>query len=242
MQKSSRRQTSPKQKPTLHSNEEDELVASLREFVALERELESSKVALTLKSDMNLHDAFSIFDVNKDGVLSTSELRDGLAAIGVFPTSEEVDLFFIRYDSDRNMKLAFNEFQEAFLAQDAYYSHMLHKRGANHRSPLYRRDDCFYADTAVEFRSMWRVHFKVEVQSEQVRQRLHRNPHFNIYEAFNCLDLNNDGEVSATEIKKLIQSRGFYVSEKEAAQVVRKFDTDHDGSIGFQEVSLPFTQ
>lgn len=140
--------------------------------MALERELEAAKVALTLKSDMNLEDAFSIFDVNRDGVISTAEMRDGLASIGVYPTSEEVDLFFIRYDNDRNMQLSLHEFQNAFLAVDPYYAHMLQRRTQNHRTPMYRRDDCFYADTAVEFRSMWRTNFKVEVQSEQVRQRL----------------------------------------------------------------------
>lgn len=73
-------------------------------------------MALTLKSDMNLPDAFAIFDVNGDGVLTHAEIRDGLAAIGVFPTSEEVDLWFRRYDSDGNMQISFKEFCHAFFS------------------------------------------------------------------------------------------------------------------------------
>jgi len=42
---------------------------------------------------------------------------------------------------------------------------------------------------------MWRVHFKIEIASEAVRQRLQKSSHFNAYEAFNSLDLNNDGKV-----------------------------------------------
>jgi Ca2+-binding EF-hand superfamily protein len=113
----------------------------------LERELESSKVALTLKPDFNLHDAFRIFDHHHHGSISVADVRDGLAAIGVFPTSEEADLFFKRYDSDSNLRINFHEFGAAFLSQDSYYSHMLNRRPSNNRHPLYRRDDCFYSDT-----------------------------------------------------------------------------------------------
>jgi Ca2+-binding EF-hand superfamily protein len=39
------------------------------------------------------------------------------------------------------------------------------------------------------------------------------------------LDANCDGRVSADEIKRIIESRGFYVTHKEAGQVVKKFNS-----------------
>lgn len=60
---------------------------------------------MVLKTDFNLQDVFSIFDENRDGVLTHAEIRDGLAAIGVFPSSEEIDLWFKRYDRDGNNKI-----------------------------------------------------------------------------------------------------------------------------------------
>lgn len=56
-----------------------------------------------------------------------------------------------------------------------------------------------------------------------------------MYEAFNCIDLNGDGEASATEIKRVLGGKGYYVSEKEAQLLVHKFDSDNDGNIGFDE-------
>ncbi len=165
-----------------------------------------------MKPDFNLHDAFIIFDNSRVGSITQSDLRDGLAAIGVFPTSDEVDLFFKRYDTTKNFRLNFSQFSDAFLSQDSYYSLMLNRRPSNHRHPLYRRDDCFNADTQVEFRNMWRVHFKVEVAAEAVRQRLACNPHFNVHQAFNSLDLNGFGGVRSDQIKRIIESRGFYVT------------------------------
>lgn len=114
---------------------------------------------------------------------------------------------------------------------------MVSRRPSNYRYPIYRRDDCFNGDTAIEFRNMWRVHFKVESQAESVRRRLASNPYFNVYEAFNSLDLNDNGRISADEFRRLVESRGFYVSYKEADQVLKKFDADHDGRVTYSEVS-----
>ena len=116
---------------------------------------------------------------------------------------------------------------------------MLQRRGSNHRYPLYRRDDCFFPDTAVQFRGLLNVHFKAEIAIEAIRQRLAANPHFDALEAFNSLDLNNDSHVSVTEIKHIIQKRGHYVSDKDAALLLRKFDQNNDLQINFKEVSLP---
>merc|ERR1712038_285531 len=79
--------------------DEDELVNGLRELIRVENEIEREKVSLALKPDFNLTDAFKIFDVNYVGNISATELREGLAAIGVFPTSEELQLFLTRYDT-----------------------------------------------------------------------------------------------------------------------------------------------
>ena len=67
---------------------------------------------MTLKPDFNLHDAFNIFDHHRTGSISRCDLRDGLTAIGVFPTTDEVDLLFKRYGSER---INFREFSNAFV-------------------------------------------------------------------------------------------------------------------------------
>ena len=49
-----------------------------------------------------MHDAFEIFDNNRAGVITHAKLRDGFASIGVFPTTDEVEMFFLRHDTDKN--------------------------------------------------------------------------------------------------------------------------------------------
>merc|ERR1719362_1056570 len=179
------RYSSPSRKPVLNLRDEDELVNGLRDLIRTENDIEREKISLGLKPDFNLTDAFKIFDVNYCGNICTTELREGLAAIGVFPTSEELDLFVQRYDTTGDRRLNMREFSDAFLCLDAYYAGMAERRGSNYRYPVYRRDDCFLPDTSAQFQSVWRTHFRCEVSAESVRQRLERNPYFNAYEAFN---------------------------------------------------------
>lgn len=49
--------------------------------------------------------------------------------------------------------------------------------------------------------------------------------------------MNDNGSVSKDELRQLIESRGFYVSEKEVHSLVEKIDKDKDGRISYSEVS-----
>ena len=62
-------------------------------------------------------------------------------------------------------------------------------------------------------------------------------PYFNVNDAFNSLDINGDGRISRDEFRRMIQSRGFYVSEKEVSEIVEKMDKTKDGRVSFHEVS-----
>jgi len=122
-------------------------------------------------------------------------------------------------------------------AYDAYYSGMVSRRPTNYPPPYppLRRVSCFRADTAFDHQSMWRTHIRCENAAEALRQRLNSRPDFNAYEAFNSLDLNEDGRVSANEIQRMIESRGYYVGRKEIDQVVEKMDKNKDRTVSYGE-------
>ena len=173
------------------------------------------------------------------GWISLTDLKIGLNEIGVYPDHEELALFFKRYDTDHDSRLRFSEFTEAFTPIDNYYAQILNRRHSNDvRGRFYSRDDCFLNQTKFEFKQIWRTHLKVEAFSESMRQRLYKRPGFNIMEAFNSCDLNEDGIISRDELRRLIESRGFYISEKEVTTLIEKIDKDKDGKISYSEVSI----
>jgi len=47
--------------------------------------------------------------------------------------------------------------------------------------------------------------------------------------------LSGDGRVDANEIKRLVESRGFYMTFKEADSFLKKFDKNRDGTITYNE-------
>lgn len=45
---------------------------------------------------------------------------------------------------------------------------------------------------------------------------MNSNPGFNIYEAFNSLDINGDGYISPEKLLTILESRGYFVNFKDA--------------------------
>jgi hypothetical protein len=74
----SRSRVSPSRKPVLRLHDEDQLVHALKDQCSFEQELENAKINLAHKSDFNLYDAFNIFDINRNGLITTAELVTGL--------------------------------------------------------------------------------------------------------------------------------------------------------------------
>ena len=80
-----------------------------------------------------------------------------------------------------------------------------------------------------------RVYLSSESQAENLRQALSRNPYFDASQAFKTCDLNHNGMISADEIRYLMESRGFFISNQEARAVTKKFDQNGDGIITYGE-------
>jgi hypothetical protein len=75
-----------------------------------------------------------------------------------------------RYDKNNDRRIRFSEFCDSIQALDPYYASILNKRTSNDtRGRFYSRDDCFLPETKIEFKNLWRTHFKIESYSESLR-------------------------------------------------------------------------
>jgi Ca2+-binding EF-hand superfamily protein len=61
-------------------------------------------------NDFNAEDGFRIFDKKGKGFISRIEFEIVLNDIGIYPTKEEMALFFKRYDRDNDGLLKFSDF------------------------------------------------------------------------------------------------------------------------------------
>lgn len=65
-----------------------------------------------------------------------------------------------------------------------------------------------------------------KLTSEQIRE---------IKEAFHVFDNNGDGYITATELKKLVTSLGYNITEAELMDMMNQIDSDGNGAIDFPE-------
>lgn len=85
----------------------EQLVRFFREFINLEKEVESTKQDLALRTDFNLFDAFRLFDQKGRGLISVSEIEQGFQDLEIYPNKEDVYLFIKRFDRDGDGKLKY---------------------------------------------------------------------------------------------------------------------------------------
>ena len=83
----------------------------------------------------------------------------------------------------------------------------------------------------MDLKELWRTHFRVEILAEELRRQLESNPLFSLNDAFEICDSNRTGEFTVHELRRLIESRGFFVSDKEAISIMEKFDKDKRGAV-----------
>ena len=90
-----------------------------------DREAEVAKEILSLNRDFNLIDAFRLFDISGNNFVQEEELRDGLDALGIAVSEEQLSLFFKRYDVYEEGKIRYQEFCEALKPKDNEYAQKL---------------------------------------------------------------------------------------------------------------------
>jgi len=100
----------------------------MKQFVKIENALEQSKQELALKPDFNLCDHFRIFDQNQNAYITTSDLERGLRFFNVYPSREELYLFYRNLDNDNDGRLKFMDLSEAFLPKLEEYNVIMANR------------------------------------------------------------------------------------------------------------------
>jgi len=81
----------------------------------------------------------------------------------------------------------------------------------------------------------FRTHFAVEENSELVRKRLSRRPHFSVHDAFTVLDATNTGYLTINDMQRLLNEHRVFVAPKDLNLLFSKFDRNKDGRISYAE-------
>jgi Ca2+-binding EF-hand superfamily protein len=185
-----------------------------------------------MKHDFNLFDAFTFFDKYNSGYLYKIDIKQGLDKLGIYGPRHEIDLWFKRHDSNGDGKLRFSEFSDAFTPTDKIYADLLNnRRSSGARYP----EDAFSFSTRLEFANCLRKMLRNEGFAEDLRQSIQRRPLFRVSEAFEAIDVDNNGFLTKQEFGKLLEEHRFYATNKELDLLMSKYDKDRDGRVSYSE-------
>ena len=102
----------------------EEFIKAIKDIIFAEREVESAKIELALKSDFNIVDAFNQMDRTRSGDISLEDLREGLMSNLYFIdfVNDDMVALFKRFDRRQAGFLNFADFRlylRPYLADNA---------------------------------------------------------------------------------------------------------------------------
>jgi len=144
---------------------------------------------------------------------------------------ENLQLFFRRYDTNKDGRLSLAEFCKAFTPVGKEYASLVEGRAEFYGKKGMNPREFFNTDTRRYVRNLWQILLFTERQLDVVRQRLVKRPNFNARAAFKHADRDEDGAVTVSDLRETLAENAFYATDKEIALIMNKFDKFADMKI-----------
>jgi Ca2+-binding EF-hand superfamily protein len=84
-----------------------------------ERAGECLRARIAKRPHFTLDNAFSYCDKNRDGAITSNDIRDTLAEHGFFATEKEIGFIMYKFDKDRDQKIGYSEFIQEMTPKNA---------------------------------------------------------------------------------------------------------------------------
>jgi Ca2+-binding EF-hand superfamily protein len=122
---------------------------------------------------------------------------------GIYPTKDELYLFFKRYDRDNDGLLKFSEYVDLITPSSPEYASLSRSRVPNYLNP----DDGlinFTLETRRLYKKLLNKVLQSEVEAEYIRQKLSRRPLFSLYDAFLAIDSQDNGFITLDGFRNIL--------------------------------------
>ena len=206
----------------------EEFVKILKEIIFLEREIESSKIELALKSDFNIIDAFKMLDIRGAGAISQEDMKMGLCHNLNFSSfdSDDIYMLFRRFDAQNVGHLTYQDFNRLVLPFSREYAGLITDRADFYSRRLTDLTQYFNFDTRKEMIAFWNLLFQTERSIENLRMSLRSRPGFNFRDIFEYFSRTQTGVILESNLRDVLAENGFYITERELQGLMYRMDRD----------------
>ena len=160
--------------------------------------------------------AFSLFDKNNDGNITTEELKTVLKALGHYPNEAELEAMVEEVDADGTKNRGEKKERKGGGREGGFLYSMVPK----HRLLLNRVPT---GNGTIEFEEFLVMMSKQMASDDYIRA------------AFDAMDRNGDGYIDPIELKQVMENFGEQLSDDDVEEMIREADVDGDGRVDFEE-------
>eukprot|EP00755_Sulcionema_specki_P019635 Sspe_Gene.69956::Locus_41304_Transcript_1_2_Confidence_0.667_Length_1325::g.69956::m.69956 len=203
--------------------QEQHRLNQLTEEANREMRIASDLVAAIMLADKPLWELFSSLDINKDGSLSSAEFSRAMASIGVKLSPEELMKIGLRYDTDKDGGIGFEEF--ATMVRD--FNNKLQERFSINTSGLIPHAPSSARCPFSGFAKMRHVMIQIV---KHVWESPHTITHF-----FSCFDVDRDGTLDGKELMAGLHKMGVAITMDELNVLGAYYDTNFNLQLDLHE-------
>ena len=216
----------------LNSRKLPKLAKILVEQLALEKELEAERQKLALRADFSVETMMKYVPGANGGVAPIRSLGPFLAWLDIHPTAKELLLLSHLLDKDSDGKVSCTDFSDLLVPRQAEHRRVLQSRP---------RQASFSHETHLALTSLFRLVLDTELTAELIRERVSHQGALNTVAAFEVLDRQGKGYIYVSDFRGFLQCHGHFLTEKELAGLMGRYDRDKDGKVKFKEFAEELT-
>ena len=201
------------------------------------------KDKLSLREDITLKDLFCIFDYNKRNCISKKEFKVVCKKIfGLYPTSDQVNLVFKRYDKDKDENLNLKEFLYMIKPLKEEYACFLFNKNKNQGNNNINKN--INTQSKKIFNDVIKMIIENEGYYYKFKDDLDNNDLFDLNEFWETFVKysNNDKGIDKVEFDKFLNDNAccLSLSQYDIDIIFNKIDFDKDDIISYDDLSQEF--
>ena len=192
---------------------------------------------LSLREDISLKNLFCIFDYNKKNKISKKEFKVVCKKIfGLYPTSDQINLVYKRYDKDKDNNLNIKEFLNMIKPIKEEYVCLLFNKEKN------ENDNNINMKSKKMFSDVIRAIIEDEGNYYKFKYDLENKNLFELNEFWNEIKnyFSNENGIDKLEFNKLLNDFGCNLNQYDIDIIFNKIDYDKDDIISYDDLTQEF--
>ena len=210
----------------LNSRNNPRLAKVLLEQLALEKEIESDRQKLALRTDFSIS-ALMRRMPGSDGHVSTRMLGQVLESLDVHPAPREVELLSKLLDKDEDGWMSALDFSDLLVPRQKEHRRVLQSR--------VKSASAFSEETKRCLAEVFRHLLDTELTAELLREQVSKS---RVESGFQALDRGRKGYLLVSDFRFFLQLHGHFLTEKELAGLMGRYDRNKDGRVTLREFAL----